>query len=136
MQKASRLKLARLAEGMNQAELAKKIGKSQMMISHFESGRLRVGAGDRKKLAGILKTSEKVFELLSLEALDNEKLRIKHREAPHPQTGSLPNDSDHQGRGQETSNRSFTNPQFSKKHFDSIAENPSRSYFLSQNSYS
>ena len=44
--------------GMNQTELAKKLGKSQVMISHFERGRLRVGTRDRKKIARILKTSE------------------------------------------------------------------------------
>ncbi len=43
--------------GMNQTELAKKIGKSQVMISHFERGRLKVGPRDRKKIAKVLKTS-------------------------------------------------------------------------------
>jgi len=61
MRKASRLRLARIAQGMTQSELGQKIGKGQAMVSHFESGRKRASARDKKKIARVLKTSEDVL---------------------------------------------------------------------------
>ena len=61
MRKPSALKLARIMQGMTQGELGQKIGQGQTMVSHFESGRLKVDPRDRKKIAKVLKTSEDVL---------------------------------------------------------------------------
>lgn len=55
MRKASAMKLARVTRGMTQDELGQKIGQGQTMVSHFESGRLRVSTKDAKKIARVLK---------------------------------------------------------------------------------
>ena len=49
------MKLARVARGMTQDELGQKIGQGQTMVSHFESGRLKVSVKDAKKICKLLK---------------------------------------------------------------------------------
>mgnify|MGYP001230993516 CR=1 FL=1 len=54
MKKASALKLARLAQGMSQADLGKAIGKHQTSVSELERGYRVASARDRKKIAQAL----------------------------------------------------------------------------------
>lgn len=51
MKQASRLKLARLAKGLNQTELAAKVGKHQVTISEFERGYRLVSGKISMKMA-------------------------------------------------------------------------------------
>ena len=48
MRKASMMKLARVARGMSQAELGKKIGKTQVTVSEYERG-YRSSITDKRK---------------------------------------------------------------------------------------
>ena len=57
MQKASMMKLARIAQGMTQADLAKKVGKHQVTISEFERGCRVATVRNRKKIAQALGVS-------------------------------------------------------------------------------
>ena len=61
MRKASKLRLARIAQGMTQTDLAKKVGKCQVTISEFERGHRPATDGDKKKIARTLRTSEDVL---------------------------------------------------------------------------
>ncbi len=54
MRLGTRLKRARLAQGLNQADIAVKVGVSQPMISNWEKGRSQPDAEDLKKLEKIL----------------------------------------------------------------------------------
>ncbi len=61
MRKATPLKLARIAMGMSQADLAQRINRHQTLISHFETARILVSARDKKAISKVLKTSEDVL---------------------------------------------------------------------------
>ena len=58
MEKPTPMKIARIAQGMTQADLAKKVGKHQVTISEFERGHRPATDRDKKKIARVLKTSE------------------------------------------------------------------------------
>jgi transcriptional regulator with XRE-family HTH domain len=62
----SRISQARLAEGQSQDDLARKIGFSQAMISHWETGRLEPNPAQMKALEAVLgplaKTSDDLAE--------------------------------------------------------------------------
>ena len=48
-----RLRLWRLAEGLNQAAAARRLGMSHLTFSYLESGRLQPGERDLKRLRAV-----------------------------------------------------------------------------------
>ena len=67
MRKASMMKLARVARGMNQSELGEKIGKHQATVSEYERG-YRLGIRDKRKPP--LEIAKKICKVLKTPLAD------------------------------------------------------------------